>query len=70
MPLQYNKAFDADVLADYKRRIGATGNNFLIEETDENNNEECVHFYFVGKHESKEVIYDAVMYTLRLHHES
>ena len=70
MAIQNNKGFDAEVVANYKKRIGATGNNYLIEETDENNSEECVHFYFVGKHETKEVIYDAVMYTLRLHHES
>jgi hypothetical protein len=69
MPLQYNKAFDPDVLADYKKRIGSTGRNYLMEDTDENN-DECVHFYFAGTYENKEVIYDAVMYTLRLNHES
>ncbi len=32
--------------------------------------EEFAHFLFVGKHEGKEVIFDSVMYTLRLHHSS
>lgn len=40
-----------------------------MDEEDENT-DEYVHFYFVGVYEGKEVVYDAVMYTLRLQHES
>ncbi len=32
--------------------------------------DEFSHFLFVGKHEGREVIFDSVMYTLRLHHSS
>ena len=69
MSIASNKGYDPLILADYKKQISATGHSFVVEVTDENN-EEYVHFYFIGKHEGKEVIYDAVMYTLRLHHES
>ena len=41
----------------------------LLDEEDEST-DEYVHFYFIGKFEGREVIYDAVIYTLRLHHES
>ena len=32
--------------------------------------DEYAHFYFIGKFEGKDVIYDTAIYTLRLHHES
>jgi len=64
-----NKGFESKTLAEYKQKISLTGQNYLLDNSDEKN-EECVHFYFIGKYEGKEVIYDAVMYTLRLHHES
>lgn len=69
MVMTNNKGFDTQTLADYKKKINLTGQNYLLEDSDEKN-DEYIHFYFIGKHESKEVIYDAVMYTLRLHHES
>ncbi|MCY7349694.1 MAG: hypothetical protein LH606_03390 [Cytophagaceae bacterium] len=40
------------------------------EELDEPTGDEFAHFQFVGKHQEREVVYDAVMYTLRLHHSS
>lgn len=65
-----NKGFDADVIGDYKRRMKALGTNFLTDDNDENT-DEYVHFYFAGKHDDgREVIFDAVIYTLRLQHES
>ena len=64
-----NKAFDPAVVADYKSRIKAGGKDFLYVESEENSNE-CAHFYFIGKYEGREVIYDAVIYTLRLQHQS
>lgn len=36
----------------------------------EDNTDEFVNFYFIGKYEGKEVIYDAVLYTLKLHYQS
>lgn len=69
MPITNNKGFDAGSIADYKKKISSTGTSYLVEGTDENS-EEYIHFFFIGKYENKEVIYDAVMYTLRLHHES
>jgi hypothetical protein len=64
-----NKGFDPSVIHDYKSRIQAIGTEYLLDE-DEESNDEYAHFYFVGMYEGKEVIYDAVMYTLRLQHES
>ena len=64
-----NKGFDPQVIHDFKARIQASGRGYVMDEEDENT-EEYVHFYFVGVYEGKEVVYDAVMYTLRLQHES
>jgi len=69
MKIANNKGFDPMVIADYKSRMKAGGKGFLWEESEENN-DECAHFYFVGKYEGSEVIYDAVLYTLRLQHQS
>ncbi|HEY3429435.1 MAG TPA: hypothetical protein VGK39_02085, partial [Cyclobacteriaceae bacterium] len=65
-----NKGFEPQVIADYRRRMKALGVTFLADE-DDDNNEEYFHFYFIGKDDDgREVIFDAVMYTLRLQHES
>ncbi len=52
-----------------KSEIEKSSNNFLIID-DEDNSDEYVNFYFVGMYKGREVVYDAVMYTLRLHHNS
>jgi hypothetical protein len=66
-----NKGFDQDVIQDYKKRMETYGRTYVVDENDDDNNEEYLHFYFIGKNESGlEVIYDAVMYTLRMQHES
>ena len=64
-----NKGFDPATIEEYRAKINAQGNSFTIDEEDENT-DEYAHFYFIGLFEGKEVIYDAVMYTLRLQHES
>jgi hypothetical protein len=64
-----NTGFDPIVIADYQARIKAAGKLFVLDDEDEQS-EEYAHFYFIGKFEGKDVIYDAVIYTLRLHHES
>jgi hypothetical protein len=70
MPVIQNKGFEPEVIADYKRKIKALGLPFLPGD-DEENSDESFHFYFVGKDDSgNEVVYDAMMYTLRLQHES
>jgi len=52
-------------------QIKSSGKLYLmVDEETEENSEEYAHFQFVGMHEGKEVLYDAVMYTLRLQHES
>jgi hypothetical protein len=70
MILIENKGFDPEVIADYGSKMKALGLDFLTID-DEENNDEYVHFYFIGKSdEGQEVIFDAVMYTLRMQHES
>lgn len=64
-----NKGFDPKTIQEYKDKMNAGGTNYLRDEEDEQN-DEYIHFYFIGLHEGREVIYDAVMYTLRLQHES
>lgn len=64
-----NTGFDPTVIADYQARIQAAGKLFVLDDEDEQS-EEYAHFYFIGKFEGKDVIYDSVIYTLRLHHES
>ena len=64
-----NKGFDAAVIEDYRQRIRKAGSNYLPVES-EDNSDEYRHFYFIGMYEGKEVIYDAALYTLRLHHNS
>lgn len=64
-----NKGFDAQTIQEYKNKLKALGTAYLVDEEDEHN-DEYTHFYFIGVYEGKEVIYDTVMYTLRLQHES
>jgi len=64
-----NEGFDPKIIADYRNKMQRLGIDFLMDEEDENS-DEYAHFYFIGKFEGKEVVYDAVIYTLRLHHES
>ncbi|HTJ48156.1 MAG TPA: hypothetical protein VL443_01800 [Cyclobacteriaceae bacterium] len=56
-------------IQEYFLRIKDSGKQFVFDIEDEQS-EEYAHFYFIGKYEGREVVYDAVMYTLRLQHES
>ena len=69
MQVYQNKGFEPETISEYNARILATGKTFLYDSEDENS-DEYAHFYFVGKFEGKDVIYDTVIYTLRLQHES
>src|SRR5215213_5436496 len=64
-----NKGFDPQIIHEYKIKMQSLGKDYLMAEEDEST-DEYVHFNFIGLYEGKEVIYDAVMYTLRLQHES
>ena len=74
--IQYQMASENDnemtfSVDDIKTRIQSSGKSFLlVDEETEENSEEYAHFNFIGNYEGKEVIFDAVMYTLRLQHES
>lgn len=66
-----NRGYDPEVIHDYKNRMEANGRTYLVDESDDDNNDEYLHFYFIGKNDAgDEVLYDAVMYTLRMQHES
>ena len=69
MKIPNNVGFKPEVIAALKSKISTSGNQFVF--TDEaDNTDEYVHFQFIGKYDGSDVIYDAVMYTLRLQHES
>lgn len=56
-------------IAQLKSNIAATRNRFVLVDEDDNG-DEYAHVQFVGMHEGVETIFDAVIYTLRLQHES
>lgn len=64
-----NPGFDPAVIKEYKDKIAQGGKPYLLDEEDESS-DEYTHFYFVGQHDGREVVYDTVLYTLRLQHES
>jgi hypothetical protein len=64
-----NAGFDPKVIEEYRSKMKLEGKLFFPVE-EEGNSDEYFHFYFIGKFEGKEVIYDTVLYTLRLQHES
>lgn len=64
-----NLGFNPKVVEDYRARMAALGRTYVLDEEDEAS-DEYAHFYFVGKFEGRDVVYDAVIYTLRLQHES
>lgn len=64
-----NQGFSPEKISELRKKMEAKKQNFLIIES-EDNSEEYVNFYFIGEYERKEVIYDCVIYTLRLHYHS
>ena len=67
-----NPGFDPDEIAQLKRECKAERSTFIyvedeFDEEEEENNEHA-HVQFVGMYKNAEVIYDALIYTLRLHH--
>lgn len=64
-----NPGYDIQIIEELKAELEKSGKNFKIIPDDENS-DEFVNFYFIGMFEGKETIYDAALYTLRLHHAS
>lgn len=60
-----NEGYKPEEIQRIKDEAGGNGTNFVYNE-DEINNDQIAHFYFSGTYEGKEVVFDAVMYTLRL----
>ncbi len=50
-------------------KVKSSGQPFIYDEGDEQS-DEYAHFYFMGVHDGKEVLFDTVLYTLRMQHES
>ncbi|MCE6987895.1 hypothetical protein [Dyadobacter sp. CY323] len=66
-----NPGFDPEEIAQLRRECKAERANFIHVEDefeDEEENNEHAHVQFVGVYKNAEVIYDALIYTLRLHH--
>lgn len=64
-----NEGFDPENIEKLKNELKKANRPYKII-PDEENSDEFVNFYFIGMYEGKEVIYDAALYTLRLHHAS
>ncbi len=64
-----NEGFLSTNIEGLKRELEDAGKNFKLIPS-EDNSDEFVNFYFLGMYEGREVIYDAALYTLRLHHSS
>ena len=64
-----NEGFKPEAIQGLKQELTSSGKEFKIIPSEDNSDEFC-HFRFIGLYENKEVIYDAALYTLRLHHAS
>lgn len=64
-----NKGFDPEKIEEFRKKLKETGKSFLLINA-QDNSDEYMNFQFVGIYEGREVIYDAVIYTLRLQHSS
>lgn len=56
-------------IEDLKSQMASANKNHVVIDS-EDNSEEYINFYFIGMYEGKEVVYDAAIYTLRLHYHS
>lgn len=66
-----NPGFDQEEINKLKAECKQEGRNFIYVEDefdDDESIDEHAHVQFVGRYEEKEVVYDALIYTLRLHH--
>ncbi|SDJ96112.1 hypothetical protein SAMN05421823_101529 [Catalinimonas alkaloidigena] len=65
-----NKGFDPVEIESLKQEIRRNEGHLYVLNEDEPQGEEFAHFFFIGQQKGKDVIYDAVLYTLRLEHSS
>ncbi len=65
----HNPGFDPEKIAELREELKSLRTNYKVI-LDNENSDEFVNFFFIGMYEGKEVIYDAALYTLRLHHSS
>jgi hypothetical protein len=73
MATNQNPGFDPTEIEELRAECREEGTSFIyIEDPDLDMLEsgECEHIQFVGNYKGQEVIYDALVYTLRLHHSS
>ncbi len=70
--MKNNPGFDPKEIEQLKAECAAEGQAYVEVEIDEDLDEsgEYAQVQFVGQYEGKEVIYDAAIYTLELHHSS
>lgn len=61
--------FDEGSLNAVKKAMASLGSSYIINESDDNS-DDYVQVLFVSKYEGREVLFDAAIYTLYLHHES
>lgn len=64
-----NPGFDPKNIVELSTELAKTGKTYKIV-PDPGNSEEFINFLFIGMFEGRQVIYDAALYTLRLHHSS
>lgn len=68
-----NEGFDPREIEGLREECRETGHSFIYvedEDLDVLESGECAHIQFVGKDFGQDVIYDGLIYTLRLHHSS
>lgn len=73
MEAKKNEGYEPDEIQALREECQKEGKAFVHVEDDEIDvldSGECVHVQFVGQYKGDDVIYDAVIYTLRLHHSS
>ena len=68
-----NQGYDPEEIDGLRDECRETGRSFVYvedEDLDVLESGECAHIQFIGKDAGQEVIYDGLIYTLRLHHSS
>lgn len=69
MAVNNRTGVDPKIINEIQSKIKVGGDQFLWVKEDDHS-DEYAHFQFIGNYEGEETIFDAVMYTLRLQHES
>ncbi len=64
-----NQGYAPEEINKLKTQMSESGKSFVVVDS-EDNSDEYMNVFFIGMYEGKEVVYDAALYTLRLHHSS